>query len=128
MQALVVAIDPVLRPVAETLRGAGFDVAVVESADEAARRTAPVGLSLAIIGDGAKELQPFASLPIRVRRRVVVVQVGDGVTTADGATAFVRGVNLVVATADLGRIGDIARAAIARHRDLVAMLEPELAQ
>lgn len=117
-----------MRAAVDALRASGFEVEAVENAQEAARRIGPAELSTVVIGDGENVLQPFQQMAPRVRRRVVLVQVGGGVATADGAAAFVRGVNLLVATADVGRLGDLVALALNRHRDLVSMIEPELAR
>lgn len=128
MQVYVANGDPGMRAAVDALRASGFEVEAVESADEAARRIGPTELSTVVIGDGENVLQPFQQMPPRVRRRVVLVQVGGSVATADGAAAFVRGVNLLVAAADVGRLGDLVALALNRHRDLVALIEPELAR
>jgi hypothetical protein len=57
---------------------------------------------------------------------VVVVEVGDHVRTGDSTAAFVAGVNLLVSTHDIGRLPNLVPSIIARHRQLVSLLEPEL--
>jgi hypothetical protein len=117
-----------MRAAVDVLRSSGFEVEEVESAEEAARRIGPSELATVVVGETENVLQPFHQMAPRVRRRVVLVQVGTAVNTADGAAAFVRGVKLLVAATDLGRLGDLVVLALNRHRDLVSMIEPELAR
>lgn len=128
MQVYVAGGDPGLRAAVDALRASGFEVEAVDGADEAARRIGPSELSTVVVGEGESALQPFHQMPPRVRRRVVLVQIAAGVATADGTAAFVRGVNLLVAPSDLNRLGDLVVLALNRHRDLVSMVEPELAR
>ena len=128
MQVYVAGGDPRLRAAADALRTSGFEVEVVETSEEAARRVGPAELSAVVVGEDPDVLQPFQQMAPRHRRRLVVVQVGGGVATADGAAAFVRGVNLLVSASDVGRLGDLVALAVNRHRDLVALVEPELAR
>ena len=73
-------------------------------------------------------LEPWRRLAPSRRRRVVVTAVVPEGRTADPLTALGLGVNLVVAEADLARLPQLLRAAVADHLRLVALLEPELAR
>ncbi len=126
MHVVVATTDPTLVEVASKLQAAGHEVSAVDSDEEAVRRVALSDLTAVVIGGGPDAAEPFSRLLARERRRAIVVQVADGVRTADGATAFARGVNLVVARTDARKIVDLLTLAERRHRDLVSLLEPEL--
>lgn len=127
MRVVVVATSPVLRPAVEQLRAEEHEVAVVDSAADAARRVGPHGITAVVVAEGEESVAPFAALPSRLRRRVMLLQVADGVHTGDGWAAFRRGVNVVVSRTEVARLGEVLGLAERRHRELVAMLEPELA-
>lgn len=126
MDVLLVTSTPELANVAALLSGAGLEVVSVDSTEEALQRVGTGPLVVVILGAGSDAVAPLNNLSSQVRRRLVVVQVGDDVTTADGASAFMRGVNLVVADGDVGHLPDLIPRAVQRHRELVGLLEPEL--
>lgn len=127
MHVVVVATSPLLRPAVEQLRGDGHEVVVLDEPAEAARRVGPHGLTAVVAVEGDEAVAAVAALPARLRRRALLVQVADGVHTGDGWAAFRRGVNLVVVRGDVARLGELLPRAERRHRELVALLEPELA-
>jgi hypothetical protein len=126
MQILLAATHTSLRAAVEPLRAAGLEVVVVDEAEEIVRRIPLEHLAVAVVAGSDVESGIFDRLPSRVRRRVVVVEVADHVRTGDSAAAFVAGVNLLVSTHDIGRLPNLVQAIIARHRQLVSLLEPEL--
>ena len=127
MRVIVVATTPALRPVVEQLRAAGREVTVVDTTDAAVTRVGVHQLTAVVVGDGPQSVEPFGALPGRLRRRAMLVQLADGVRTGDGDAAFRRGVNAVVARSDVERLGELLTLAELRHRELVGLLEPELA-
>lgn len=126
MQILLAATQTSLRAAVEPLRASGLEVVVVDEAEEIVRRIPLEHLAVAVVAGSDVDSGIFDRLPSRVRRRVVVVEVGDHVRTGDSTAAFVAGVNLLVSTHDIGRLPNLVPAIIARHRQLVSLLEPEL--
>ena len=66
----------------------------------------------------------LAAMAPGLRRSFVAMLVGGAPATGDGLRAFTLGVDLVVATGDSARIGELAGAAVAAKRVLVAPLDP----
>lgn len=126
MQILLAATHTSLRAAVEPLRASGLEVVVVDEAAEIVRRIPLDHLAVAVVAGSDVESGIFDRLPPRVRRRVVVVEVADKVRTGDSTAAFVAGVNLLVSTEDIGRLPNLVQAIIARHRQLVSLLDPEL--
>jgi len=126
MDVLVAGSNETLHAASAQLSGSGYDVRTVDSADEAARRVTLGSLSVALISTDPAAAEAFSSLTSRLRRRIVVIQIGDDVTTADGTAAFIRGVNLLVSSADMGRLRELLDMTIRRHLELVGLLEPEM--
>ncbi|HEX7155218.1 MAG TPA: hypothetical protein VF618_27360 [Thermoanaerobaculia bacterium] len=65
-------------------------------------------------------MQPIISLMPADRRKSFYILVADNLRTLDGNAAFLYGVNLVVATKDLGQLPQIYRDAHAYHERLYA--------
>lgn len=65
-------------------------------------------------------MAPIISLMPADRRRSFFILVADNLRTLDGNAAFLYGVNLVVATKDLGQFPQIYREAYAAHERLYA--------
>jgi hypothetical protein len=126
MDVLVAGSSEPLRAAAAQLSGSGYDVRTVESAEEAARCVTLGSLAVVLIPGDPAAATAFSTLTSRLRRRVLVIQLGDDVTTADGTSAFIRGVNLLVSSADTGRLRELLDMAVRRHLELVGLLEPEL--
>lgn len=64
------------------------------------------------------EMQPVTSLTPADRRKGFFILIADNLRTLDGNAAFLYGVNLVIASKDLGSIRQIYRDAEAFHRRL----------
>jgi len=64
------------------------------------------------------EMQPVTSLTPADRRKGFFILIADNLKTLDGNAAFLYGVNLVVASKDLGSIRQIYRDAEAFHKRL----------
>lgn len=126
MDVVVAVTNEDLRAAATQLTGSGHNVITVEGADDAARRVSLSSLTVAVVASDPQSASVFSSLTSRLRRRVLVVQLGDDVTTADGTAAFIRGVNLLISKADTPRLKELLDAAILRHCELIGLLEPEL--
>jgi hypothetical protein len=113
------------------LAAAGFDAVAAGSAAEV-RAHVEVGAAVVVLGAvgqglDAAQAAGLASMPAVLRRSCIVVLVGQGFTTGDGFRAFALGVDLVVGTADAARLGELASAAVAAKRALVAPLDPAAA-
>lgn len=67
-------------------------------------------------------MAPIISLTPNDRRKSFIILVADGLRTLDGNAAFLFGVNLVVATKDLGQFPEIYREAHAAHERLYASM------
>ncbi|MBV8518196.1 MAG: hypothetical protein JO197_12430 [Acidobacteria bacterium] len=65
-------------------------------------------------------MAPVIALPPVDRRKTFLVLVADNLRTLDGNAAFLYGVNLVVATKDLGQFPQIYRDAHAHHERFYA--------
>lgn len=65
-------------------------------------------------------MQPIISLPPADRRKSFFILVADNLRTLDGNAAFLYGVNLVLATKDLGNFPQIYRDAYGYHERLYA--------
>ena len=133
MKRAVVLAGPVLQPEAAlgALAAAGFDAVAAGGAAEV-RAHVEVGAAVVVFGLGTGGLDPaqaaaVAAMPAALRRSCVVVLVGHGLTTGDGFRAFSLGVDLVVGTVDAARLGELAGAAVAAKRALVAPLDPAAA-
>ncbi len=133
MRRAVVLAGPGLQAeaVLGALAAAGFDAVPATGAAEV-RAHVEVGAAVVVLGSGGQGLDAaqaaaLASMPAVLRRSCVVVLVGQGFTTGDGFRAFALGVDLVVGTADATRLGDLAGAAVAAKRALVAPLDPPAA-
>jgi hypothetical protein len=119
----------------ETVQGAlaasGFEAVVVASVAEAGplveQGAVAVVMGLTAEGLEAGQAAALVSMPSGVRRSCIVALVGPGVSTWDGARAFLLGVDLVVAVADAARLGELVSAAVAAKRALVAPLDPNAA-
>ena len=66
--------------------------------------------------------QPIISLTPADRRKSFFILVADNLRTLDGNAAFLYGVNLIVATKDLGSFSQIYRDAYAYHERLYASM------
>jgi hypothetical protein len=113
------------------LGAAGFEAVAVGSVAEV-RAHVELGAVAVVLGHSAEGLEPaqtaaLASMPSGLRRSCVVALLGPGLTTWDGARAFLLGVDLVVASADAPRLGELVAAALASKRTLVAPLDPNAA-
>jgi len=71
-------------------------------------------------------LGPIMSVVPSERRRSFFILVADNLRTLDGNAAFLYGVNLVVATRDLGQFPQIYRDAYAAHERLYASMKSVL--
>ena len=110
------------------LSAAGFEAVAVGSAAEI-RPQVELGAAVVVMGaaDGGQDparAAVLAALPPGLRRSCVVVLIGAGTVTGDGLRAFMLGVDLVVAVGDSAQVGELAGAAIATKRALVAPLDP----
>ncbi|HYR28810.1 MAG TPA: hypothetical protein VEU30_10115, partial [Thermoanaerobaculia bacterium] len=65
---------------------------------------------------------PIISLTPVDRRKSFIVLVADNLRTLDGNAAFLYGVNLVVATKDMGQFPQIYKDAVTAHERLYASL------
>lgn len=126
MHVVVAVTNDALRAAAARLSASGYEAVSVDGVDEVVRRVNLSSLTVALVDSDPASATAFSGLTSRLRRRVLVVQLGDDVTTADGTSAFIRGVNLLVATPDTNRIKELLDVAISRHRELIGLLEPEL--
>jgi hypothetical protein len=109
------------------LAAAGFEAVAASSLAEA-RTQLEIGAVAVVLGSSAEGgdvgLAALAGIPPAMRRGCVVVLVGPSFTTGDGMRAFLLGVDLVVATPDVARLGDLVGGAVASKRALVAPLDP----
>ncbi|HVN74910.1 MAG TPA: hypothetical protein VMT19_01235 [Thermoanaerobaculaceae bacterium] len=110
------------------LAAAGFEAVAVGSTAEI-RPQVELGAAVVVMGtagtpeaDSARTALP--GMPAGLRRSCVVVLVGGGPATGDGLRAFLLGADLVVAAGDAARLGELAGAAVAAKRALVAPLDP----
>ncbi len=113
------------------LAAAGFEAMAAEGPAEI-RTQVELGAAVVVLGAAGGGLDParaaaLAALPQSLRRSCVVVLVGGGPATGDGLRALMLGVDLVVAAGDAARLGDLAGAAVAAKRTLVAPLDPAAA-
>jgi hypothetical protein len=69
-----------------------------------------------------QDFAPIISLTPSDRRKTFLVLVSDNLRTLDGNAAFLYGVNLVVATRDLGQFPQIYRDAHSYHERLYAAI------
>ena len=123
MRVVVTAEDAVAAAL-EPLEGEGVELLPAGSVAEALRHLDGRRLVVLVAGEGA-DLEPLSALPPAVRRRLVVVLVGAGLTTGDWLGAFVRGVNLTVSGGDLAHLPRLVEAAAHRRRELAALIEEE---
>ncbi len=130
MKRAVVLAGPALQAEAAlgALAAAGFEAVAAAGAAEV-RAHVEVGAAVVVFGAGGEGLEAaqaaaLAAMPAALRRSCVVVLVGQGLATGDGLRAFSLGVDLVVGTADAARLGELAGAAVAAKRALVAPLDP----
>lgn len=110
------------------LSAAGFEAVAVGSAAEI-RPHVESGATVVVVGvaggaEDAAHAAVLAAMPPALRRSCVVVLLGAGPATGDGLRAFLQGVDLVVAAGDAVRVGELACAAVAAKRALVAPLDP----
>ena len=126
MEVLLLGTGELLERVAAQLAAGDLEVVRLEGAEDAAQHVGEGRVVVVVVEDTPEGVAPLNLLPPATRRRLVVVQVGDKLTTGDGSTAFVRAVNLVVAGGDVERLPDLMERAVTRHRELVGLLEPEL--
>jgi hypothetical protein len=129
----VVVCDAGLQPeaVLGALAASGFEAVAVPSVAEV-RSHVELGAVAVVMGlspDGLEASQSAAlvGMPSGLRRSCVVALLGPGLTTWDGARAFLLGVDLVVSAADGARLGELVSAAVASKRSLVAPLDPSAA-
>ncbi len=113
------------------LAAAGFDAVAAGGAAEL-RGHVEIGATVVVLGSAGGGLDAaaaaaLATLPAALRRGCAVLVVGPGLVTGDGLRAFLLGVDLVVATADAARIGELAASAVGVKRVLVAPLDPAAA-
>jgi hypothetical protein len=71
-------------------------------------------------------MAPIISLMPADRRRSFFILIADGLRTLDGNAAFLYGVNLVVATKDLGQFPQIYRDVMAYHERFYASMNSVL--
>ena len=110
------------------LTASGFEAVAVASATEA-RIQVEAGAQVVVVGATGmpwtgERSAPLATMPPALRRGFLLVLVETGFVTGEGIRAFLLGADLVVATADLGRLGELASGALAAKRQLVAALDP----
>jgi hypothetical protein len=112
-----------------SLAAAGFEAATAPSA-AAARALVDAGAVVVVAAaeclDG-EAWKPFASMSPTLRRSCLVALVGEDLSTWDGGRAFSLGVDVVVRTSDLARLGELVTTALAAKRNLVAPLDPAAA-
>ncbi len=133
MKRAVVLAGPSLQTEAAlgALAAAGFDAVAAAGAAEV-RGHVEVGAAVVVLGSrgeglDAAQAAALAAMPPVLRRGCVVVLVGPDLATGDGFRAFALGVDLVVASADAARLGELAGAAVGAKRVLVAPLDPAAA-
>ncbi|MGD1148795.1 MAG: hypothetical protein ABR961_12695 [Thermoanaerobaculaceae bacterium] len=111
-----------------SLSAAGFEAVAVGGAAEI-RPQVELGATVVVMGAAEGDVDParaavLAAMPSGLRRSCVAVLIGAGPATGDGLRAFMLGVDLVVAAGDFARVGELAGAAVAAKRALVAPLDP----
>ena len=74
-----------------------------------------------------QEIAPLTSVSPADRRRGFYILVADNLRTHDGNAAFLYGVNLVVATKDLGSIASVYKDAVIYHKRLYHAINVESA-
>ncbi len=126
MEVLVLGEGEIVEHLTAQLAAGGVEVVDVDGVEDAVQRVGVGEVAAVLVDDGSEQVASLNLLAPRTRRRLVVIQVGEKLTTGDGSAAFTRGVNLVVASADIGRLPDLIPRAVRRHRELVGLLEPEL--
>ncbi len=110
--------------VAEACHALGFQPRHFASADAAREYFIQEFPALVVLRPTEMTAPPLAGmLPVTSmgpsdRRRAFIILVADNLRTFDGNAAFLYGVNLVVATKDLGAIKQIFREADLHHRRL----------
>lgn len=114
------------------LSAAGFEAQSAAGADAARSLVEAGAIAVVLIASAASTVdaaaaQAFATLPPGPRRGLVIALIGANLTTGDGVRAFLLNADLVVATADLTRLGDLLAGALAVKRGLVAGLDPAAA-
>ncbi len=116
------------------LASAGFEAVVAETLAEL-RSQVEAGTVAAVVGYSGSAGNPadaertaaIAELPPVLRRSLVIALVGPGLATRDGVRAFLLGVELLVASPDLPRLGELLGTALAAKRALVVPLDPAAA-
>lgn len=113
------------------LTASGFEAVAVTSTTEA-RAQVEAGATVVVVGASGmpwtgERAAPLATAPPAVRRAFLLVLVESGFVTGEGIRAFLLGADLVVAAADVGRVGDLVAGALAAKRQLVAALDPAAA-
>ncbi|MFH1177627.1 MAG: hypothetical protein V1750_09495 [Acidobacteriota bacterium] len=111
-----------------SLAAAGFETVTAPTVSEL-RGALEAGAQAAVIGVvagqwEAEQARAIAAMPAALRRGCLVVLVGEGLSTGDGARAFLLGVDLVVKTNDVARIGELLSRALVAKRCLVNPLDP----
>lgn len=110
------------------LTASGFEAVAVASTAEA-RAQVEAGAQVAVVGASGvpwtgERSAPIATMPSAARRGFLLVLVETGFVTGEGIRAFLLGADLVAATADAGRLGELAAGALVAKRQLVAALDP----
>ncbi len=112
--------------VAKTLVNAGFKVYLAESPAQANERLREGKTEILLFSpDFAAELGGAAVLQQKInamyaaeRRRLFLVSIQDGVTTMNAHEAFLRNINLIVSSKDLGQLPLILNKALQDFNDL----------
>lgn len=133
MKRVVLLSDPRVRldAAAGSLAASGLEAVAASGLAEARQlvEAGALGVVVGVAEGGWVGERPaaLATWPPAVRRRCVVTLLGPGLATGDGVRAFLLGVDLLVAAADLGRLGEIMACALHTKGVLLAPLDPAAA-
>jgi hypothetical protein len=118
-----VAVDSVLG----ALGSAGLEAIAVGSFGEARAQVEAGAVVVVVLATPerwqSEKALPLLAMPGGLRRGCLVVLVGAGLATGDGARAFVLSVDLVVAPGDVAGIGERVASGLQSKRALVARLD-----
>lgn len=113
------------------LAAAGFEAVNVTSYRQARLEVEAGAVAVVVCPEappwGGAECLPLLAMPAPLRRGCLVVLVTPTGQTGDGWGAFTANVDLLVATSDAPRLGELLRAALAAKRHMVALLDTEAA-
>jgi len=129
-KALIVGSDnPALRQAAKLIGFAPHFIAAAQQARDYFLQEFPPVVMLnpaQLTAPPLESMQPIVSLAPVDRRRSFFVLFADSLRTLDGNAAFLYGVNLIVATKDLGSFPQIYKEAFAYHERLYTAMNSVL--